>query len=107
MKTWFLGLFGALLVVVSAAPASAEIAFFSSGRTLSIKGNWSDGESLVLVLRAGGEIVCDTSTIARFAPDEVPYPEPPVLDEARTAIANPDKVPRPADSTPFSDIIDR
>jgi soluble lytic murein transglycosylase-like protein len=35
-----------------------------------------DGESLVLSLRGGGEIVCEPSTIARIAPDEVPYPEP-------------------------------
>jgi soluble lytic murein transglycosylase-like protein len=27
-------------------------------------------------LRSGGEIVCDASTVARIAPDEVPYPEP-------------------------------
>jgi soluble lytic murein transglycosylase-like protein len=106
MKARFLGLFAALLVVVSAAPASAEIAFFSSGRTLSIKEHRMDGDSLVLVLRAGGEIVCDAATIARFAPDEVPYPEP-AADAAASAVANPDEVTLQADSTPFGDIIDR
>jgi soluble lytic murein transglycosylase-like protein len=106
MKARFLGLFAALLVVVSAAPASAEIAFFSSGRTLSIKGHRMEGDSLVLVLRAGGEIVCDTSTIARFSPDEVPYPEP-AEDAAASAVAKSDEVTPQADSTPFADIIDR
>ena len=104
MKARLLGLFAALLVVVSAAPASAEIAFFSSGRTLSIKGHRVDGESLVLVLRAGGEIVCDAATIARFAPDEVPYPEPA---EDAGAVAKSDEVTPQADPTPFGDIIDR
>jgi hypothetical protein len=102
MKTRFLGLFAALFVVVSAAPAGAEIAFFSSGRTLSIKGHRTEGDSLVLMLRAGGEIVCDASTIARFAPDEVPYPEP-----EPEPIVKPDEVTPQADSTPFGDIIDR
>ena len=50
--------------------------YFATGRTLSIKAHRVDGDSLVLTLRSGGEIVCDASTIARFAPDEVPYPEP-------------------------------
>jgi len=31
---------------------------------------------VVLLLRAGGEIACDRSLVARIDPDEVPYPEP-------------------------------
>ena len=60
----------------SAAPARAEIVFFQTGRTLSVKSHRAEGASVVLVLRNGGEIVCEPSLIARFAPDEVPYPEP-------------------------------
>jgi soluble lytic murein transglycosylase-like protein len=63
-------------LVASAAPARAEIVFFQTGRTLSVKSHRAEGESVVLVLRNGGEIVCESSLIARFAPDEVPYPEP-------------------------------
>ena len=40
-------------------PASAELVFFSSGRTLSIKSHHVDGNSLVLTMRGGGEIVCE------------------------------------------------
>src|SRR6266700_744453 len=59
-----------------AAPVNAEIVFFNTGRTLSVKSHRADGDSLVLVMRGGGEIVCEASIISRFAPDEVPYPEP-------------------------------
>jgi hypothetical protein len=55
--------------------ASAEIVRLSGGRTLSVKSHRADGESVVLVLRAGGEIVCPRSMIAEVLPDEVPYPE--------------------------------
>ncbi len=54
----------------------AELAYFHSGRTLSIKGHQVEGDSVVLTLRNGGQIICEASVIARFAPDEVPYPEP-------------------------------
>jgi soluble lytic murein transglycosylase-like protein len=62
--------------VASASPARAEIVFFQTGRTLSVKSHRAEGESVVLLLRNGGEIACESSLIARFAPDEVPYPEP-------------------------------
>src|SRR5438876_540154 len=63
-------------LLASAAPARAEIIFFNTGRTLSVKAHRSEGESLVLTLRNGGEIVCESSVVARITPDEVPYPEP-------------------------------
>jgi Transglycosylase SLT domain len=66
-----------LCLLVSAAPARAELVFFSSGRSLSVKGHHAEGDSLVLTLRGGGEIVCAPSVIARIEPDEVPYPETP------------------------------
>ena len=59
-----------------AMPAHAELVFFASGRSMSVKSHRAEGDAIVLVLRAGGEIVCDSATIARIAPDEVPYPEP-------------------------------
>ncbi|HWW86370.1 MAG TPA: lytic transglycosylase domain-containing protein [Vicinamibacterales bacterium] len=62
--------------LVAARPARAEIAFFQTGQTMSIKAHHMDGASLVLTLRSGGEIVCDPSLISRIGPDEVPYPEP-------------------------------
>ena len=68
----------ALALFATAVPASAEIVFLTSGRTLSVKGHKLDGESIVLTLRSGGEVTCDKSLIEKIEPDEVPYPEPPV-----------------------------
>jgi len=95
----------ALLAICVAAgrPAGAELAYFSSGDSLSIRDHRVDGESLVLTLRAGGEIVCDRALIVRFAPDEVPYPEP--ADPAAASGAS--QAPAATDDVPFGDIIDR
>ena len=95
----------ALLAICVAAgrPAGAELAYFTSGGSLSIRDHRVDGESLVLTLRAGGEIVCDRALIVRFAPDEVPYPEPP--DPAAASSAS--QAPAVTDDVPFGDIIDR
>ena len=90
-----LGLVGLILV---ATPASAELVFFGTGRSLSVKGHRTDGESLVLMLRTGGEIICDRSLIARIEPDEVPYPEP----EAVRADVNPVEPDQP-----YSALIDK
>jgi soluble lytic murein transglycosylase-like protein len=82
-----------------ARPAQAELVFFQTGRTLSVKSHRVDGDSLVLTLRNGGEIVCETAIVSRFAPDEVPYPEPEP-DPAPVVLAS-------APSVPYGDIIDR
>jgi soluble lytic murein transglycosylase-like protein len=89
-----------VLLALVASPANAELVFFNTGRTMSVKGHRVEGDSLVLMLRGGGEIVCETSIVARFEPDEVPYPEPET--EAATALVQP-----VATVGPFSDIIDR
>jgi hypothetical protein len=65
----------AAALVVAAVPARAELVFFSTGRVLSVKGHRTDGESLVLMLRAGGEMICEKSIVTRIEPDEIPYPE--------------------------------
>lgn len=88
-------------LVCSARPVHAELVFFASGRTLSIKSHRTDGDSLVLTMRGGGEIVCEAAVIARVAPDEVPYPEPDVL-------APPPALPiEAASAAPYGAIIDR
>jgi hypothetical protein len=65
-----------LFLLCSASTARAELVFFASGRSLSVKSHRTEGASLVLTLRSGGEIFCEPSLIVRIAPDEVPYPEP-------------------------------
>jgi soluble lytic murein transglycosylase-like protein len=91
-------------LLVFAAPASAELVFFSSGRTLSVKSHRAEGESLVLALRTGGEIVCDASVVTRIAPDEVPYPEPEPPGSAMAAAAGRSES---ASVVPYAEIIDR
>ena len=93
-------LLAAIGVVMFALPARAELVFFNTGRSLSVKSHHADGDSLVLVLRGGGELVCEASIVARFAPDEVPYPEP-------EAAAPPAPVQPAATAGPYSEIIDR
>jgi soluble lytic murein transglycosylase-like protein len=88
-------------LIAIATPARAELVFFNTGRTMSVKAHHVDGDSIVLELRNGGEMACASSLVERFTPDEVPYPEPEVE-------VPPAPVPQ-ADVTvgPFSEIIDR
>jgi soluble lytic murein transglycosylase-like protein len=90
------------MCVLAAVPVKAELAYFSGGDSLSIKNHREDGNSLVLMLRTGGEIVCDRTLIVRFAPDEVPYPEP-VVEIAAEEL----RAPLDAASVPYAEIIDR
>jgi hypothetical protein len=88
------------LTAMSAVPASAELVYLTSGRTMSVRGHRAEGESIVLLLRAGGEMTCDRSLVDRIEPDEVPYPEP----EAAAAIEqNP---PVQLAAVPYGELID-
>ena len=69
-----------LAFAAMALPASAEIVYLSSKRTLSVKAHRVDGDSIILTLRGGGEVTCDKSLIEKIVPDEVPYTE---ADEQR------------------------
>jgi len=89
-----------IVCLVAAEPAQAELAFFAGGNTMSITAHRMDGDSLVLTLRSGGHIICEPSTVVRFAPDEVPYPEP----QAEAAALAPQASVLPA--VPFGEIID-
>jgi hypothetical protein len=62
----------AAIVLGACAQASAEIVYFASGRTMSVKAHREQGSHLVLVLVGGGEVVCDAATVARIVPDELP-----------------------------------
>lgn len=94
----------ALGVLMFALPARAELVYFSTGRTLSIKSHRLDGASLVLALRGGGEIVTEPSLVTRIAPDEVPYPEDaPVRPKPDTAA----DTPGVQADTRFTELIDK
>lgn len=92
----------ALLVSASVAPAgvaSAEVVFFSTGRTMSVKGHRLDGDGILLLLRGGGEIVCPSALIDRIAPDEVP-----VADDVNDLPVLASLIPVPAQ---YAALIDR
>jgi hypothetical protein len=74
----------------------AEIVFLTSGRTLSVKSHRVEGDSIVLNLRAGGQITCEARLVDRIEPDEVPHPD--LVPAAATAGTTPDR--------PYADIID-
>ena len=97
--------FVALSLLAVATPVRAELVFFTSGRTLNVASHRSEGGSLVLTLRSGGEVICEPALIARMAPDEAPYPEP-----ARTVRLEPAatiNMPAADPHSPYADIIDR
>ncbi len=86
--------------LAAADVASAELVFFQTGRTLSVKGHREEGDAIVLLLRGGGEVVCPRSLVARIAPDEVPIPDDAVA--ALPALASAMQVP-----VEYEAIIDR
>jgi len=66
----------AWLLLASPAAAGAEIVQLASGRVLSVKAHRVEGDTIVLLLRGGGEVTCLRSLVRDIVPDEVPYPEP-------------------------------
>lgn len=84
--------------------ASADIVFFNTGRTLSVKTHRIEGETVVLALRDGGEMTCARRLIARIGPDEVAYPEPGGEAPA-AAVAEGIEPPAPIVSRPFAELI--
>jgi hypothetical protein len=95
LRLLFAAFTGLLLFTV---PAGAELAYFASGRTMSIQGHRLEGDGVVLELRGGGEILCEPGVIDRIAPDEVPYPEPERQVDTL--------VPAAAAPVPYGEIID-
>jgi transglycosylase-like protein with SLT domain len=90
------------LASVCVEPASAEIIVLGSGRTLSVKGHRTDGESIILTLRNGGEVTVDRTFVDKILPDEVPYPESPTeLDDQQ----QPGDAAELLESTPYGEII--
>jgi soluble lytic murein transglycosylase-like protein len=89
------------LTAVSAVPASAELVYLTSGRTLSVRGHRIDGDVIVLMLRGGGDVTCDRAMVERIEPDEVPYPEP-----AATQPAPADQLSGLLAAVPYGELID-
>ena len=98
-----------LALLTAAVPASAEIVFLKSGRTLSVKSHKVDGERITLILRGGGEVTCDKTVIDKIEADEVPYIEPPVEKVEQTqeppVAGLPEQDRSALDGTPYAEII--
>jgi hypothetical protein len=104
-KTLFLPAAALFALIVVEAPASAEIVFLSSGRTLSVKAHRLDGDNIVLTLRSGGEVTCNKDLITKIDQDEVPYidPDAPKAPEpVRTTDADQENL---LEGTPYAEII--
>jgi hypothetical protein len=93
----------ALMLLVCAAQANAEIVFLTSGRTVSVKSHRFEGDSIILSLRTGGEVTCDKSLIEKIIADEVPYPEPALPPQ--TPAPTPEPPTGLLQSTPYGEII--
>jgi hypothetical protein len=70
-----MAVFVVVCLIAGAHSAYAELVYFTNGRTMSVRTHRSEGDSLVLSLRAGGEMVVNATLVATVGPDEVPYPE--------------------------------
>jgi soluble lytic murein transglycosylase-like protein len=87
-----------------AAPASAELLFFSDTRTMSIASHRFEGDRIIVKLRGGGEMTFDRAMVTTVGPDEVAYPEPEQASDAVVETASP--VPALAERTTFDPMID-
>ncbi len=93
----------ALACLLLPMPAAADLVYLQGGRPLSVKAHRLEGDRVVLLLRGGGEIVCDRSLVERIEPDEVPYvePEQAVLPLSVVSLPGP-----PPGTRPFDDVIE-
>jgi soluble lytic murein transglycosylase-like protein len=82
-----------------AVPAHAEIVHLTTGRTLSVKGHKVDGETIVLMLRGGGEVNLAKTLVKEIVADEVPYPEPEPM------IIRPEHEVPIVEGTPYDELI--
>ena len=63
----------ALVAIAIAAPASAELIFFSEDRSMSVASHRFEADRIIVALRGGGEMSFDRALISKITPDEVPY----------------------------------
>jgi hypothetical protein len=107
LKTFRVALAACACLIGASTLASAEIVFMTSGGTLSVKGHSTDGDTVVLTLRTGGQVTCDKSLIEKIVPDEVPHPEPVQEAPKAAASATPQEFARTSQlrDTAYADLI--
>ena len=75
-------IFATLGLVALPAAASADIALLSTGATMKVSAQRAEGDTVVLVLKGGGEVGVPASMLRGIVPDEV-------LEEIRPTGAGP------------------
>ena len=85
----------------AAVPATAEIVYLSSRKTLSIQSHRVEGESIILTMRDGGQVTCDKSLIEKIVADEVPYVDPRAVQVPADQAGEPSLLQR----TPYGEVI--
>ena len=76
------------------AAAEADLVRLANGATLSVKSATLDGDTMVLTLRAGGEVRTPRALVAEVRPDEVLHAD------ADSIVTLPDVAPKPAPAVP-------
>ena len=87
-----------------AAPASAEILIFQTGRVMQVASVRADGDRLQLTLIDGGEASVPAAVIARIDPDEVPTPLPGQKEDSNAGVYG-GEVPAVLAGRPFAPLI--
>jgi hypothetical protein len=104
-KTLFLPAAALFALLVVETPASAEIVFLSSGRTLSVAAHRLDGDNIVLTLRSGGEVTCNKDLVTKIDQDEVPYIDPDARKAPEPVKATDADQGNLLEGTPYAEII--
>jgi soluble lytic murein transglycosylase-like protein len=86
MRTLFLASagFAVGLSFAVAVPAWADTVRLANGRSMAVDAARFEGDSVVLLMRGGGEIRAPRDLVVEFLPDEVPFAQ----DAARRALAS-------------------
>jgi soluble lytic murein transglycosylase-like protein len=82
-----------IVAALTPSPARAELVELTTGRVMSVTGVAYDGDRVTLYLRAGGEISCPATLIARVGPDEIPRLEAPPPETANVVRPSPERRP--------------
>jgi soluble lytic murein transglycosylase-like protein len=96
-----------LCLAGSVSMARAELVFFSTGRTMSVRSHRQDGDTLIFSLRSGGEMAVEQALVTEIRPDEVPYPEPQSPPDLAPLPSSPPRARTLAVNPTFDPIIER
>jgi len=100
-------------VVCVSTSARAETAFFDNVNSISVRSHRIEGDSVVLMLRDGGEMVSSSSSIVRFGPDDPndpKYVQPAAAEAPAPAVmlaSTPLSVSTSTYAPPYDDLVDK